>query len=267
MPATIHKAGVAIFLAGRLVFAFAKPITAEQIIRNSVSANERDWRAAPEFSYIETVRDSSGSKTNRVIMLFGSPYRELLKADGKPISSQEREREQKKLAEATAQRQSESAADRASRVAQYEKSRQRDHLMMEQLTSAFDFRLTGQKHVLGRNVYTLQATPRPDYQPPNMQAEVLKGMKGELWIDRESFQWVRVVAQVLSPVRIGGFLATVEPGTFFELEKAPVEGDIWLPSRFKVRSTSRILGLFKHSTQEDDTYYEYRKSQFMTARK
>ncbi|MDQ6677104.1 MAG: hypothetical protein M3Z09_07390, partial [Acidobacteriota bacterium] len=145
-------------------------------------------------------------------------------------------------------------------IAEYEKDRRHDHLMMAQLTNAFNFRLTGEAKLSGRGVYTLRATPRPGYQPPNMEARALTGMKGDMWIDKESFQWVKVLAQVVSPVNIGGFLATVQPGTYFELEKVPVEGDIWLPKHFRVRSQSKILALFNHATREDDTYFDYEKT-------
>jgi hypothetical protein len=51
-------------------------------------------------------------------------------------------------------------------------------------------------------------------------------MQGKLWIDKDSFQWVKVEAQVMHPVSIEGFLAKVEPGTHFELEKEPVATDM-----------------------------------------
>lgn len=51
---------------------------------------------------------------------------------------------------------------------------------------------------------------------------MLRGMEGELWIDEATFQWVKVQARVIRPVSIEGFLARVEPGTRFELEKMPV---------------------------------------------
>ena len=186
-------------------------LSAEEIVRRSVEANERDWRAANEYSFTQTTRDSNGAKTESVTMLFGSPYRRLVKRGGKPISSEEDRREGEKFQEAVSQRRSESAEARKSRIAEYEQGRRRDHLMMEQLTAAFTFNRTGRGRLSGRNVYILRATPRPNYRPPNIESRVLTGMKGTLWIDEKTFQWVKVLAQVISPVTIGGFLATVQP--------------------------------------------------------
>jgi hypothetical protein len=109
-------------------------------------------------------------------------------------------------------------------------------------------------------VYELRATPRAGYNPPNMEAGVLTGMKGRLWIDTRTFQWVKVEAQVIHPVTIGGFLATVEPGTRFELENMRMSGDIWLPEHFAMLSRAKILFMFSRRKSSDETYFDYRPS-------
>jgi hypothetical protein len=131
---------------------------------------------------------------------------------------------------------------------------------MEQMTKAFDFELLGEQKVGTRTVYVLKATPRAGYQPPNMQAEALTGMQGKLWIDKTTFQWVKVEAQVTRPVSIEGFLARVEPGTRFELEKMPVASGVWLPKHFVMKARAKILFLITHKSQQDQTYFGYRKA-------
>lgn len=243
--------------------------SAESIIQQSVSANQRDWNAAPEYSHSETDNDGHGPKTWQVTMLFGSPYKRLMKVNGKPISAERQKEEQQKFEQAVAQRRSESPSARASRIADYEKGRRRDHLLMEQLSKAFDFRLNGTGRMNGRSVYVLSATPRAGYQPPVMEAQVLTGMRGTLWIDKATSQWVKVKAEVISPVSIEGFLAKVEPGTWFELDKMPVNGDIWLPRHFGMRSHAKVLFLFNDRSSENDTYFDYHKTppEYLTATK
>jgi hypothetical protein len=89
------------------------------------------------------------------------------------------------------------------------------------MTIAFDFHLVGKRTLGGHQVFVLKATPRKDYKPPNRDCEALTGMEGTLWIDQKTFQWVKVEAHVIHPVRIEGFVAEVEPGTRFEVEKGP----------------------------------------------
>lgn len=158
-----------------------------------------------------------------------------------------------------AQRRAGSPEQRQKRIAAYEKERKRDHLLMQQLTVAFDFKLIGNRIIESRDVYVLRATPRKGYKPPNMETQVLTGMRGELWIDRKTFQWVKVTAHVIHPVSIQGFLAQVQPGTRFELEKMPVDDGIWLAKHFEMRSSAKVLFVFDRTDQEDNTFFDYRR--------
>jgi hypothetical protein len=85
-------------------------------------------------------------------------------------------------------------------------------------------------------------------------------MEGKLWIDEKTFQWVKVEARVIRPVSIGAFLAQVEPGTHFELQKMPVAENIWLPKHFAMKSQAKVLFFFTRKSQADETYYGYHKA-------
>jgi hypothetical protein len=232
------------------------------IIQRSVEANNRDWAAVPEFNNRERDRTKDGDKTYAVTMLYGSPYQRLIAVNGQPVSPQKEKEEQKKYQQAVEQRKHESPDQRAARIAKYEAERKRDRNMLDQMTSAFDFHLVGERDLDGRRVYELKATPRKGYQPPNRDTQVLTGMEGTLWIDRDTFQWVKVEAHVTRPVKIVGFLAEVEPGTHFELEKKPVAGDenIWMATHFAMKSRARVMFLIPHHGEEDDSFFDYHKS-------
>jgi len=242
-----------------LIAANCSVFDVQTIIENSVIANQKDWNAAPSYAYRERDRIGTTTKTYEVTMILGSPYNRLIEVNGRALSPQDNAREQKKMEQVIAQRRGESADQRQKRIANYEKDRKRDHLMMEQLTQAFEFKLLGTRIIDSREVYVLRATPRKGYKPPNMETQVLPAMRGELWIDRKTFQWVKVSAQVTRPVNIEGFLAQVQPGTRFELEKMPVSDGIWLAKHFAMKSNARVLFMFNRSDQEDNTFFDYRK--------
>lgn len=231
----------------------------QTIIKKSVAANEADWRAAPNYAYRERDRIGATTKTYEVTMILGSPYSRLIAVNDQPLSPQDNANEQRKMEQVIAQRRAESPEQRQRRIANYEKDRRRDHLMMQQLTVAFEFKMIGSRIIDSRDVYVLRATPRKGYKPPNMETQVLPGMRGELWIDRKTFQWVKVTARVIHPVNIEGFLAQVQPGTRFELEKMPVDDSIWLAKHFEMKSSSKILFLFNRTDQEDNTFFDYRR--------
>ena len=254
---TGFRGGVFFLLA---VAAWAQQPSVEEIIQKSVAANHADFQAGPDYNHEERDRSGTASKTFAVMMIEGSPYQRLIAVNGKPVSGAQSAQEERKLKQVEQQRRSESSEDRQRRIAKYERGRQRNNAMMDQLTKAFQFTLVGERKVKGFDVWDLKATPKPGYQPPNMDTQVLPGMQGELWIDQKTYQWVRVTARVIHPVSIEGFLAQVEPGTQFELEKMPVGDGVWMASHFAMKSNAKVLFVFTRASQEDDTFFNYQKA-------
>ncbi len=234
---------------------------ANAIVHRSVAANERDWAAVPKFDCSERDRAGEGTKTYEDIMILGTPYQRLVEVNGERLTEAQAGEEKRKLESTVAERKNESPEKKAERIAKYEEERKRDHAMMDEMVKAFDFKLVGETRLNGHVVYALQASPRKGYQPPNMETQALTGMEGKLWIDKKTFQWVKVEAHVTHAVTIKGFLAQVEPGTYFELEKIPVAPGIWMAKHFAMRSQAKILKVIPKNGQEDDTYFNYHKAQ------
>jgi hypothetical protein len=226
------------------------------IVERSVAANDKDFAAEPRFNFKEKDHVGQTTKIFQVTMIDGSPYQRLL-ADGEPLSPQQEAVEMKKEEKAAAERRAQTPEQRNKRIANYAKQRKSDHIMMSQLSKGFDFKITGTQKVGDRTVWILAATPKPGYRPPNMESQVLRGMQGEMWIDQQTYEWVKVTAEVIRPVSIEGLLAQVEPGTRFEIEKTPVTGDIWQISHFSMQSRAKVFHLIKRNSAEEDWYYDF----------
>ena len=234
---------------------------ADKIVERSVEVLKRDWAAQARFDCSERDKDKNGIRTYEDIMLEGSPYQKLTALNDKPLDSRQRSEQERKFQEAAAKRRSESKLQRRRRIAKYEADQKRESELVTELTKAFTFTLASTEKLDGREVYLLNAEPRKGYRPRNSESRVLTGMRGKLWIERNSFQWVKVEVEVVRPVYIGGFIARVGPGTRFELEKIPVSSDVWLPSHFAVKSHAKVMFFFNHESDEDDTYYNYHPAQ------
>jgi len=241
----------------------ATPPSAQEIVRRSVVNNDRNWKAAPEYTYMERDVVSKGGKTTdrtyENMMIEGSPYQKLVAINGEPLPPNKARTEARKLRQAIARRKHESASDRQAHIEQYERGRRQDHELMQQMMEAFDFKLLGEETVNGRKCYVLDGIPRPDYKPISRDTEVLKGMRGRLWVDEEEFQWVKVHAEVFRPVAFGLFIAQVEPGTEFTLEEGPVGEGIWEPISFGQEVKAQVLFFWSRNSSEHDTYWDYRR--------
>jgi len=235
---------------------------AQAIVRRSVEAIKEDWAEEPKYSWVERDVESKHdgartSKTYRVLMIDGSPYNLVTAIDDRALGAGESALEQRKLAKEIAKRRNESERERARRIAKYAREQQHNHAMLQEMVTAFRFVLTGQARVNGHDCWVLDAEPKPDYDPVDREGRVLKGMKGKLWIDKATFQWVRVQAEVVRPVSFYGFLAKVGPGTKFYLEQEPVADGIWLPKVFDVHVQATALGFFSENSAENDSYRDY----------
>ena len=193
-------------------------------------------------------------------MMLGSPYRRLIAINGHPLQADAQRREMRNMQEALEKRRRDSPEERQDRVSKYLKEKQQENLMMSEMTRAFQFRLLGTQKLRGHEVYVFDAAPDPNYKPANTKAKVLTGMRGKLWIDAKSYHWVRVEAEVDQPVYLEGFLARVDRGTKFVLDKEPVGDGNWVPTHFAMQVNSKILGFISHNSSEQDTFSQYRRA-------
>lgn len=242
--------------------AFGGAPAPQEIVRRSVDAIKEDWAEAPKYSYVERDVESKKSspamsKTYRVLMIDGSPYNLVTAINDQPLSSEEKAAEQRKLQREIEKRHNESDRERRRRVAKYQKEREHDHEMLQEMVTAFNFRLGGEAQVDGRKCWVLDAVPKAGYEPENHEGRVLKGMKGKLWVDEATNQWVKVHAEVVKPVNFYGFLAKVGPGTEFDLEQEPVANGLWMPKTFHVQVRASALGFLSENSNENDTYRDY----------
>jgi hypothetical protein len=252
---------VVVFLLGPAPNQADQQDDASKIVERSVEVLKKDWDAESQFNCSERDRDKNGIRTYEDIMLDGSRYQKLVAVNDQHLDTHQQAEQQQKFQRAAAERRSESNSQKRRRIARYQADRKRERELITELSRAFTFTMVGTDKLDGHDVYLLSAEPRKGYRPPNSETRVLTGMHGKLWVEQSSFQWVKVEVEVVHPVSIGGFIARVEPGTRFELEQVPVSGDIWLPSHFAVKSRSKVVFLFNHQTDEDDTYFNYHPAQ------
>lgn len=264
----LATAGVTTGLSVSLTCGATTTSAVSAIIQRSVVANSRDWSSQTDFSHVERIVknkmdiddriQSSASKTYEILMIDGSPYNQLIAINNEPLSHVQQQTERAKLDREMAARRSESASDRRTRIDKFKQERSDEHLLMQQMVAAFNFERIGDERVEGVECYRLKATPKPDYIPPVQKARVLKGMQGQMWIDKQQYHWVKVQAEVTQPVSFGFFIAKVNPGTRFELQQAPF-GQYWLPKYFIQTVRASVLGLYGFRSQEETFYSDYRQ--------
>ena len=229
-------------------------VDAREIIRQSVPADERNWRVARNHTFLERVElrrldtqgrlKSSEARTYDVTLQAGTPYRQLVQRDDRALPPSEEKREQKRLTESIAERLQETGVERAKRVTKYERRPDWQREAWRELPEAFEFRLAGEGMLDGRGVFIIEATPRLGYQPRSLTAKFFRSLKGRFWVDQQDHQIVKVEAEVIDNIWMGLFLVRVAKGSRAILELTRASDGVWVPGRRQVFASARV-GLLK----------------------
>ena len=261
--------GIPILLA---IFAAAPLLRADdqalQIIRKSVLVDQANEERTKDYTFIEREDrrkpDSQGhmrsaeSKTWDTVILYGRPFRRLIARDGKPLSDDEKKKEQERFDREVEKRKNESPSERAHAVAEEEKDRKDARKFLDEVANVYNFRLVGEEPVSGHKTWVITAEPKPGYKPRNSEASNLMKMRGKLWIDEDGYHWVKVEADVLNTMSWGLFIVRMNPGTHFEFEQTRVNDEVWLPLRMFFHLTGRLV-FKKYDADIESNWSGFRK--------
>ena len=195
------------------------------------------------------------------MVLAGETHRRILERDGRPLPADEQRKQQEKLDKAVAKLERETPEQRAHRLAEIEKEREKDREFLREIPDLYDFRLEGDATIEGRDVWVIVATPKLDARAKSGDAKALLKIKGKIWIDKTEYQWVRLEAETLGTISYGLFLARLNPGAKLVFEQTRVNDEVWLPKR-EITSGSGRVGLVKKIAMEQELVWtNYRKFQ------
>ncbi len=237
---------------------------AREIMRHAVAAEAGNWRIARNYGFLQRVElrrlDAQGRvkasevQTYDVTLPEGTPYRQLVLRDDRPLPASEEKRERERLARSIAARRQETAAERANRLSTYERRPDWQREVWRELLDAFEFRLVGRERLAGHGAFIVEAMPRQEYQPRSRTARLFRSLKGRFWVDQQNHQIVKVEAEVIDTISVGIFLVRVAKGSRATLELACVGDRVWLPDSLQVFASAR-LGLLKALRVEQSIHY------------
>jgi hypothetical protein len=125
------------------------------------------------------------------------------------------------------------------------------------LPDAFIYRDAGSVEAGGRAAEKFSFSPNPKFHSPNLEAQVLTQLTGEIWIDKSDERVVRLEGRLQQDVDFGwGILGQLKKGGWIVIEQADVGEHQWHIVHFKMAMTGRFL--FKtrvFDTTEDESQF------------
>lgn len=90
--------------------------------------------------------------------------------------------------------------------------------------------------------YHLTFTPNPAWDPPDTESKILRGMAGEVLIEKAQDRLTRLSAHLVTDVDFGwGIIGHLDKGGTIFLEQTEMEGHDWELTRMKLSLTGKAL--------------------------
>ena len=226
--------------------AASAPMDTVALVRRAVELRLQEEKNHRPVRYVLRKMDGNHETTKEIVETKDGDVARLIEINGRPLSAEQEQAEMIRLDTLAAhpeleERRRKSERKDAARI---------DHLV-GMLPDAEVYTLlgvvpcgagSGTGGVVAQ-CYRLSFTPDPGFEPPDMEAEVLQGFAGEVWIDKDQDRLVRLDAHLVRDVNIGfGILGRVDKGGTLVLEQA-YESDAreWQPTVLKIKLQGRAL--------------------------
>jgi len=123
-----------------------------------------------------------------------------------------------------------------------QKDEDRANRLMRLLPDAFLFRFEGLVPCAAGQCYRLSFAPNPHFDPPDLEAAVLRGLAGEVWIDEAQERLTRLDGHLISNVDFGwGIVGKLDKGGTIQIEQADVGGHDWEVTGLKLNLHGKAL--------------------------
>ena len=241
----------------------------KEIVRRAVEIDHRTLELARNYTCQnrEIVKHlgksgevkSTEVKTFDINFYYGEEYARLIERDDKPLSETDQKKEDEKLEKFLAKYRNETPEQREERLAKEKKKREEGRAFLRDLVNAYDFRLVGEEPVDGVQSYVIDATPRPDFKPTQPHADMLKKIKGRIWIEKKDYNWVKVEAEAMDTISYGLFLFRIHPGSHFVLEKTLINNEVWLLKKLDIDGGARIALFKNENIHQEDVLSNFKK--------
>jgi hypothetical protein len=241
----------------------------KEIMRRAVEIDHGNWEKVRNYTCQnrQVVKQlgkhgevkSTDIKTFDINFYYGREYQRLVQINDKPLDEQEQKKEEEKLNKFLAKYRDESEHDREKRLEKEKKEREEGRLFLKDVVNAYDFRLLGEEVIEGVGTWVIEATPRSDFHPTQPHADMLKKIKGKLWIEKKNYNWVKVDAEATDTISFGLFLFRIHPGSRFSFQQSFVNNEVWVMKRLDVEGGARIALFKNENVEQEDVLSNFRK--------
>jgi hypothetical protein len=174
----------------------------------------------------------------------------MVKRDGKPLSQHEEQKETERVTKLVEKAQNTPP----------EQPLEGQTVSISRLLEIMDVRNPRRENYHGRPAIVFDFIGRKDAKTHGIIEDASKKLQGTIWIDEADRQVAHLEVSFNDNFRVaGGVFATVQKGSNFHFDQAPVGGGVWLPTGGEGAMQARLLvfkNLRQHYTERD---YDFKR--------
>jgi len=230
-------AAVAVGQAGAAQSAPSVSLDAQALVRRAVQHRMEEAKTHKPMRYVLHVKDERHDTTKEIVETKDGDVARLIARDEKPLSTEEQQAEMGRLDYLVAHPEMQEHRKKSE-----EQDQARVDKLMGMLPDALVYAVEGTEACGAAECYRLSFAPKPGWSPPNTEADLLRGVAGEVWIDTKQERLVRLDSRFIEDVSLwGGILAKVNKGGTASLVQTDVGGGDWELTGLKVSMTGKAL--------------------------
>jgi hypothetical protein len=247
---------------GPLARAAEAPLPDIRELMREVEAHQKQLETVREnytYNAVQTVQDiDSGGQVKKTeseeyddFFVNGHLIERAVKKDGQPLSGHDEEKE----------------TDRVTKLVEKAQKTPPDQplegqtISVGRLLEIMDVRNPRRADYRGRPTIVFDFVGRKDAKTHGVVEDASKKLEGTVWIDEADRQVAHLEVSFDDNFRIvGGLFASVEKGSSFRFDQAPVENGLWLPAGGEANMQARVLlvkNLRQHITERDYGFKQF----------
>lgn len=245
-PVTARR--VAAIILPALLLYVAAPASSEQnastanvdptaLVRRAVQHRLDAAKSHHPLQYLLRRTDERRDTTKAIVETADGDVARLVAANGKPLSPDADKAELQRL---------DDLAEHPELQERRRKNEQKDadrvNHLLGLLPDAFLYRFEGMVPCVSGQCYRLSFTPNPRFSPPDLEANIFRGIAGEVWVDPVQERLLRLDARFVADVDFGfGILGRLNKGGTVLLEQSNVGDNDWELTGLKIHVTGKAL--------------------------
>ena len=190
--------------------------------------------------------------------LNGVPVEKMVKKNGKPLSPDDLAKQDKRIDKEVAKAQE--RREKADSQGKETDPRGNNEITVSRLLELGRFTNPRRIEMNGRPTIQVDYTGDPNAKTRNRAEDIVRDMRGTVWVDEQDRVMVRVEGEFVNSFKIGaGLLVNIRKGTHFVAETTKVNDEVWLPARVAGEGQARVLLLFNFNGSLQVVFSDYRK--------